>query len=208
MAGFIYYDARADDARLTLALARTAALDHGAVVANYTEVTRLLHDAAGTVTGAHVRRVAPGDDAGSETEFDIEAAVVVNATGVGGPDDVLGHWTRGAIRTSIRPAKGIHVTVSRARSCPADIAAVIPVPEGTGDRSSWCPGPTVTTSIWGRPTRPGTALSTIRPACPRMSTTSSAAANAITTGHLTRDDVTGVWAGLRPSPGPCAAAGT
>ena len=42
VAGFIYYDARADDARLTLAVARTAALDHGAVVANYTEVTSLV----------------------------------------------------------------------------------------------------------------------------------------------------------------------
>ena len=38
---FIYYDARADDARLTLAVARTAALDHGAVMANYAEVTGL-----------------------------------------------------------------------------------------------------------------------------------------------------------------------
>ena len=37
VAGFLYYDARADDARLTLTVARTAALDHGAVVANYTD---------------------------------------------------------------------------------------------------------------------------------------------------------------------------
>ncbi len=42
VAGFLYYDARADDARLTLAVARTAALDHGAVVANYTEVVGLV----------------------------------------------------------------------------------------------------------------------------------------------------------------------
>ena len=34
VAGFVYYDARADDARLTLTLLRTAALDHGAVVVN------------------------------------------------------------------------------------------------------------------------------------------------------------------------------
>ena len=32
--GYLYYDCRADDARLTLTLARTAALDHGATVAN------------------------------------------------------------------------------------------------------------------------------------------------------------------------------
>ena len=33
-ASYLYYDAQADDARLTLTLARTAAIDHGAVVAN------------------------------------------------------------------------------------------------------------------------------------------------------------------------------
>src|SRR5580704_4195793 len=46
VAGFIYYDARADDARLTLSIARTAALDHGAVMANYTEVTGLVTEAS------------------------------------------------------------------------------------------------------------------------------------------------------------------
>src|SRR5690242_9355941 len=33
-AAYLYYDAAADDARLTLTIARTAALDHGAVVVN------------------------------------------------------------------------------------------------------------------------------------------------------------------------------
>ncbi|HTZ09323.1 MAG TPA: FAD-dependent oxidoreductase, partial [Acidimicrobiales bacterium] len=47
VAGFVYYDARADDARLTLTVARTAALDHGAVVANYAGVVELLADGAG-----------------------------------------------------------------------------------------------------------------------------------------------------------------
>src|SRR6202050_156893 len=41
VAGFLYFDARADDARLTLTLARTAAFAYGAVVANYTSVVRL-----------------------------------------------------------------------------------------------------------------------------------------------------------------------
>ena len=38
-AAFVYWDAQADDARLTLALARTAAA-HGATVANYAPVGR------------------------------------------------------------------------------------------------------------------------------------------------------------------------
>ena len=41
VAGFLYFDARADDARLTLTVARTAALEYGAAVANYTPVVRL-----------------------------------------------------------------------------------------------------------------------------------------------------------------------
>src|SRR5207302_10369003 len=51
-AGFEYYDARADDARLTLAVVRTAVLDRGAVAANYAGVTALLKDDAGRVVGA------------------------------------------------------------------------------------------------------------------------------------------------------------
>src|SRR6478735_8164570 len=50
-ASYIYYDAQADDARLTLAVAMTAA-DHGAVLANYATLTGITKDAAGTVTGA------------------------------------------------------------------------------------------------------------------------------------------------------------
>src|SRR3712207_8940508 len=41
--GFIYYDARTDDARLTLAVARTAA-DHGAVISTYSPVTAVIKD--------------------------------------------------------------------------------------------------------------------------------------------------------------------
>ena len=41
---YLYYDAAADDARLTLTILRTAALDHGAVVANHTKVVELLRD--------------------------------------------------------------------------------------------------------------------------------------------------------------------
>src|ERR671916_352314 len=51
--GFIYYDARTDDARLTLAVARTAA-DHGAAIATYSPVTALLKDTDGTATGVTV----------------------------------------------------------------------------------------------------------------------------------------------------------
>jgi glycerol-3-phosphate dehydrogenase len=202
VAGFLYYDARADDARLTLAIARTAALDHGAVVANYTEVTDLLHDPGGAVVGARVRPGAPGDAPpdGPHPGFEVRAAVVVNATGVWA-DDVRA-LDEGTHPHSLRPAKGIHVTVPRSK-LPADIAAVIPVP---ADRRSifvvpWSDGDDVylgtTDTDWDGPLDDPTCLATDVDYI-------LDAANGATTSHLTRADVTGVWAGLRPLLAPAA----
>ncbi|MBV8560391.1 MAG: FAD-dependent oxidoreductase, partial [Acidimicrobiia bacterium] len=66
-AGFEYYDARADDARLTLTIARTAVVDHGAVAANYAGVTELLKAGNGQVVGARL------------ADIEVRARVVVNA---------------------------------------------------------------------------------------------------------------------------------
>ena len=194
VAGFLYYDARADDARLTLALARTAALDHGAVVANYAEVTELLRDGAGAVRGARVRPSVPVAGAGAGEEIEIQASVVVNATGVWA-DDVRA-LESGTHPHSIRPAKGVHVTVPR-RRLPADIAAVVPV---AGDRRSvfvvpWADGEDVyigtTDTDWDGPLDD--------PAClPEDVDYVLGAVNRVVTSPLERSDVTGVWAGLRP----------
>ncbi|MFP3901191.1 MAG: FAD-dependent oxidoreductase [Acidimicrobiia bacterium] len=127
---YLYYDAQADDARLTLAVARTAALDHGATVLNHAAVTGLLKEGH-RVAGALVRA---GDRA-----IEVRARAVVNATGVWA-DEVSALDDASQPRT-LRPAKGIHITVPwhKIRN---DIAAVVPVPS---DRRSvfvvpW-PGP-------------------------------------------------------------------
>ena len=122
VAGFLYFDARADDARLTLTLARTAALEFGAAVANYTPVVRLTDGRRRPTSGAVVRPVPATRRASSP----IRARVVVNATGVWA-DDVRA-LDEGADPHAIRPAKGVHVTVPADR-LPCDIAAVIPVPK-------------------------------------------------------------------------------
>ena len=200
VAGFLYYDARADDARLTLALARTAAIDHGAVVANYAEVTGLLHDASGKVCGARVRPAIGVPGAPDESEMEVRASVVVNATGVWA--DEVRALEEGAHPHSIRPAKGIHLTVPRSK-LPADIAAVIPVPK---DRRSifvvpWPDGDDVylgtTDTDWDG--------SLDDPAClPEDVDYVLSAANGVVSTKLTRHDVTGVWAGLRPLLAPAA----
>ncbi|HXW31618.1 MAG TPA: glycerol-3-phosphate dehydrogenase/oxidase, partial [Acidimicrobiales bacterium] len=130
VAGFLYYDAQADDARLTLTLARTAALEFGAVLANYAPATALLHDASGKVCGARIAPSLPVPGAPAEPEIEVRASVVVSATGVWA-DDVRA-LDESHHPHSIRPAKGIHVTVPAA-ALPADIAAVVPV---AGDRRS------------------------------------------------------------------------
>ncbi|MGH9028458.1 MAG: glycerol-3-phosphate dehydrogenase/oxidase [Acidimicrobiales bacterium] len=200
VAGFYYYDAWADDARLTLTVARTAAIDHGAAVANYTPVEALLRDASGKVRGARVRPVLPhstdqaDEDRGRAEPFEIQASVVVNATGVWA-DDVRS-LDEGEHPHSLRPAKGVHVTVPRSK-LPADIAAVISVPK---DRRSifvvpWSDGDDVyvgtTDTAWD-----GTLDD---PAClPDDVDYLLDALNHSVADPVCRDDVTGLWAGLRP----------
>ncbi len=179
-AAFLYYDARTDDARLTLTLARTAVLDYGAVAANYAAVNRLLKD------GARVRGAVLADGTA------VRARSVVNATGVWA-DDVRA-LDEGTHPGSIRPAKGIHVTVPAER-LPCDIAAVLPVPK---DHRSIFVVP------WGAETYIGTTDTDYDGSLDNPSCTAAdidyllGAVNAATTAALTPADVIGTWAGLRP----------
>jgi glycerol-3-phosphate dehydrogenase len=189
VAGFLYFDARADDARLTLTLARTAAIEYGAAVANYTPVVQV-NTEAGATSGA---RVQP-DAADPSSAFDIRARVVVNATGVWADD--IRALDEGTHPKSIRPAKGVHVTVPADR-LPCDIAAVIPVPK---DKRSIFVVPWPGTDLVYLGTTDTDYTGPLDdPACtPEDVDYLLEAANNITTSRLTRADVTGVWAGLRP----------
>lgn len=188
--GFVYYDATADDARLTLAIARTAA-SHGAVVANRCAVVGFERDADGRVDGA---RVSVDDE-----EFTVRASVVVSATGVWA--DRVRALDEGSDPESIRPAKGVHVTVpwDLVRN---EIAVIISVP---GDKRSlflvpWIARPgggfdhcyigTTDTDFDGDLDEPHADDHD-------LDYVLGAVAHHLTT-TITRDDVTGVWAGLRP----------
>nr|MCU0261525.1 FAD-dependent oxidoreductase [Ilumatobacteraceae bacterium] len=118
---YLYYDAAADDARLVLAVARTAAAN-GAAVANRCPVVGLHRAADGTVDGVEVVDALVPD----ATPFVVRASVVVNAAGVW--SDEIRTLDDGVDPDSIRPAKGVHVTVpwDKVRN---DIAVVIPVPK-------------------------------------------------------------------------------
>ena len=194
-AGFLYWDARSDDSRLTLTVLRTAVLDHGAVAANHTRVTGLVTDGSGAVCGATVT------PEGAEP-FDIRASVVVNATGVW--SDEVRTFDEHRNPDSIRPAKGIHITVPE-DAFPCDIAAVIPVKE---DKRS------IFVVSWGDQVYLGTTDTAWDgplddPSCtPEDVDYILNAANAVSTRQLTRADITGIWSGLRPLLAPEQKGGT
>jgi glycerol-3-phosphate dehydrogenase len=97
-----YYDGRMDDARHTLAVARTAAA-HGALVLSHAPVVRVLRE------GPRVVGVTVADGPSGE-RFDVSASVVVNAAGVWAADVQA---MAGAATFAVRPAKGVHLMVER-----------------------------------------------------------------------------------------------
>lgn len=105
--GVQYWDAQFDDARLALALARTAARE-GALVLNYCEVTQLLHE-GGRVAGLRCRDTISGQ------EHAIRARCVVNATGVwvDGLRQLDGALLGQPVRPVVTPSQGVHVVVDR-----------------------------------------------------------------------------------------------
>ena len=179
-AGFSYPDAFADDARLTLAVVRTA-VDHGAAALNHAPVGGLVKDGAGRVRGAVL---ADGTE--------VRASAVVNATGVWADRVCALDSAREPRR--LRPAKGVHLVVER-RRLPCRSAAVLPV---AGDRRSIFMVP------WGERVYLGTTDTEYDgplddPQCtPHDVAYLLDAVNAVLADPLAREDVVGTWAGLRP----------
>ncbi len=194
---YLYFDAEADDARLTLALVQSA-VSRGAIAVNYCSVTGLLKESSqnanGRIVGASVRTHE------GET-FDLRARVVVNATGVWG--DAMRQMDVGGNSVTIRPAKGIHITVPW-ELVQNDIAVVIPVP---GDKRSLFVVPHMPNGDGTfRYTYVGTTDTDYQGSIDDPQCTQDdidyclRALNKAVSGSraITRDDVVGTWAGLRP----------
>ncbi|TMM03954.1 MAG: glycerol-3-phosphate dehydrogenase/oxidase [Actinobacteria bacterium] len=107
-----------DDARLVVALARTAAAN-GARICTHCEVTALTGD------GAHARDLISGQP------FYVQARHVINATGVWGGRLVDG--------IELRPSKGAHVLVAAERLGNPRAMLTVPVPEHFGRFVFACP---------------------------------------------------------------------
>lgn len=99
--GVIYYDGQFDDARLAITLARTA-MDHGAVVLNYVQVTTLKKQ-AGQIVGVEARDQETGET------LDLDARVVVNATGIF--SDSIRQMDDPSEERMIVPSQGVHLVL-------------------------------------------------------------------------------------------------
>jgi glycerol-3-phosphate dehydrogenase len=177
-----YYDAQVDDARHTMELARTAA-SYGAHVANRVKVTGFLRQGE-RVTGVQAKDLESG------REFEVRAKQVVNATGVWTDDTQAMVGERGQYH--VRASKGIHLVVPKDR-----------IQSSTGmilrtEKSVLFIIP------WGRHWLIGTTdtdwnLDKAHPAATSKDIDYLLDhVNAVLVTPLTREDVEGVYAGLRP----------
>ena len=182
--GILFYEGQLDDARHTMMLARTAAA-HGALVANSARVTGLHRDGE-RVVGAQVTDVESG------AQLALRASVVVLAAGVWTEEF---HELLGEHRFHTRASKGVHLLVPRSAIESAtglitetekSLLFVIPCP---WSEQFWIIGTTDTP--WSLDLRhPATSQADIDYLLERV--------NRLLEAPVTRDDVVGVYAGLRP----------
>jgi glycerol-3-phosphate dehydrogenase len=177
-----YYDAQVDDARHTMFLVRTA-VAYGAFAANRSRVTGFIRQGE-RVTGVRVRDLETGQD------LEIRAKQVLNATGVWTDETQSLVGERGQFR--VRASKGIHLVVPRDRiqsqsglilRTPTSVLFVIPWGR------HWIIGTTDTDWSLDK-AHPAASSSDIDYLLEHV--------NEALVIPLTREDVEGVYAGLRP----------
>lgn len=183
--GALYHDAQCDDARLTIATVRAAAL-HGALVANHVAAASLVRDGT-RVVGAHLRDRITG------AEGEIRARLVVNATGPW--SDALRRLEDPGAAPILRPTKGSHAVVRAARV--GNRHAVI--------FTSPVDGRVMFVLPWGDWTYIGTTDTDTTESPETVRATEEdlvyllRSANALYPGaHLDPEDVVSSWSGLRP----------
>jgi glycerol-3-phosphate dehydrogenase len=177
-----YYDAQVDDARMVAGLVRTAA-QYGAHAANRVAVVDFLREGE-RVVGARMRDHETG------SEFEVRAKQVINATGVW-TDETQGMVTdRGQLK--VRASKGVHLVVPRDRFqstvgliLRTEKSVLFVIPWGR----HWIIGTTDTD--WKlEKAHPAASSSDIDYILEHV--------NRVLKRPLTREDVEGVYAGLRP----------
>ena len=177
-----YYDGQIDDARHTMSLARSAA-HYGAHVASRSKVVGFLREGE-RVTGAQVQ------DLENDRAYDVHAKQVVNATGVWTDDTQALVGERGQYK--VRASKGIHLLVPRDRIQSSsglilrtETSVLFVIPWGR----HWIIGTTDTDWTLDK-AHPAASSRDIDYLLDHV--------NAVLSTPLSREDVEGVYAGLRP----------
>lgn len=177
-----YWDAQVDDARHTMTLVRTAAL-YGALAASRVEVVTYLRE-RGRVVGAEMIDCESGET------FRVRARRVINATGVWTSSSPLLAGVNVGIR--IRVSKGVHLLVPRDRLelrsgliLRTDRSVLFVIPWA----GHWIVGTTDTEWENDR-ARPAASAADIAYLLAEL--------NKVLRRPLSRDDVVGVYVGLRP----------
>ncbi|MBA2769916.1 MAG: glycerol-3-phosphate dehydrogenase/oxidase [Sporichthyaceae bacterium] len=177
-----YYDAQVDDARHTMTIVRTAAA-YSALCASRARVVGFLREGE-RVTGVRVRDLESG------REIEVRARQVVNATGVWTDDTQALVGERGQFH--VRASKGIHLVVPRDRIQSStglilrtETSVLFVIPWGR----HWIIGTTDTDWALDK-AHPAASSTDIDYLLSRV--------NEVLLTPLTREDVEGVYAGLRP----------
>jgi glycerol-3-phosphate dehydrogenase len=190
-----YHDAMEDDARLALAVVRTA-LAHaagGAVAVTEAEASELLVDGA-RVVGARVH------DHPSGSFIDVRASAVLDATGVFSASEPGSPFGTGSYH--VLPSRGSHLVIERSR---------IPARGGMTLR---LPGRNLFLVPWPRHWIVGTTDAPYHGPPYNVATDAGevdellGSLNEAMDLGLTRDDVTGTYAGLRPLVAPSSSSST
>ena len=182
-----YFDARVDDARLVLGLVRTA-VGYGAYAASRTQVVDFTRNERGRVTGALVKDLETG------AEHTIRASRIINATGVWTEQSeqlaLDGDSSDGSLK--VLASKGIHLIFPKDRikgdtglflRTEKSVLFIIPW------QRYWIVGTTDT--AWHQARQHPVATSADIDYVLEH-------ANEVLASDLTRDDIIGTYAGLRP----------
>ena len=182
--GVKYWDGQFDDARLALALARSAAKE-GALLVNYCKATKLIHE-AGKLVGFSCQ------DQETEKKYKIAASCVINATGVW-VDDIR-RQDGSAVKNIVAPSQGVHVVVDR-EFLPSDHAMLIPK---TADGRVLFAVPWLGKTILGTTDTPCEDLACEpEPFKEELDFILNESANYLSKAP-SRADVKSIWVGLRP----------
>ena len=178
-----YWDGQFDDARMALAIARTAA-QQGALLLNYCRAERLIYD-DGAISGVECT------DTLSATTYRIHSRCVINATGV---------WVDGLRQKDadappmVSPSQGVHLVVDR-EFLPSDAALIVPK---TADGRVLFAVPWLGKLILGTTDTPTHSLAEEPTALKEEVDFILREAARYLTKAPTRADVQSVWVGLRP----------